>query len=111
VIVPNTDELWGFVLGHVSSDEFVELADQTSSGTKMPRAKWKILKEEYKVAVPPPPMLQQFNDTMQNLADQIHNLIRRNHTLCETRDLLLPRLVSGKVAVETEMEMARKAAD
>jgi type I restriction enzyme S subunit len=103
VIVPNTDELWGFVLGHVSSDEFVELADQTSSGTKMPRAKWKILKEEYKVAVPPPPILQKFNDTMQNLADQIHNLIHRNHTLRETRDLLLPRLVSGEIKVERKI--------
>jgi len=106
VIVPNTDELWGFVLGHVSSDEFVELADQTSSGTKMPRAKWKILKEEYKVAVPPPAILQQFNDTMQNLADQIHNLIHRNHTLRETRDLLLPRLVSGEVEVDTTTAIA-----
>ncbi|MFB6272637.1 MAG: restriction endonuclease subunit S [Salinibacter sp.] len=111
VIVPNSDDLWSFVLGHVSSDEFVELADQTSSGTKMPRAKWKILKEEYKVVIPPPPILQQFNDTMQNLVDQIHNLIHRNHTLRKTRDLLLPRLVAGEVEIETEMEMARKAAD
>jgi type I restriction enzyme S subunit len=106
VIVPTTDELWGFVLGHVSSDEFVELADQTSSGTKMPRAKWKILKEEYKVAVPPPPILQQFNDTIKNLVDQIHNLIYRNHTLRKTRDLLLPRLVSGKVEVDTTAAIA-----
>ena len=106
VIVPNTNELWGFVLGHVSSDGFVELADQTSSGTKMPRAKWKILKEEYKVAVPPPPILQQFNDTIKNLVDQIHNLIYRNHTLRKTRDLLLPRLVSGKVEVDTTAAIA-----
>ncbi len=100
VIVPNTDELWGFVLGHVSSDEFVELADQTSSGTKMPRAKWKILKKEYKVAVPPSSLLRQFNDTMQNIVDQIHNLIHRNHTLRETRDLLLPRLVAGEIEID-----------
>ena len=100
VIVPNTDELWGFVLGHVSSDEFVELADQTSSGTKMPRAKWKILKKEYKVAVPPYSLLRQFNDTMQNIVDQIHNLIHRNNTLRETRDLLLPRLLSDTTATE-----------
>jgi type I restriction enzyme S subunit len=106
VIVPKTDDLWGFVLGHVSSDEFVELADQTSSGTKMPRAKWKILKKEYKVAVPPPLILQQFNDTMQSIVEQIHNLIHRNHTLRETRDLLLPRLVSGDIEVDAAMASA-----
>jgi len=108
VIVPNTDELWGFVLSHASSDEFVELADQTSSGTKMPRAKWKILKKEYKVAVPPSSILRQFNDTMQSIVGQIHNLIHRNHTLRETRDLLLPRLVVGEVDVEPEMKVTRK---
>jgi type I restriction enzyme S subunit len=102
VIVPNSDELYGLVLGHVSSEEFVDLADQTSSGTKMPRAKWKILKEEYKVAIPPPSLLSQFNDTIQSFVDQLHNLIHRNHTLRETRDLLLPRLMAGEIDVETE---------
>jgi len=98
VIRPFEPEHFGLVLGCVSSEEFVAHATQTSSGTKMPRAKWKIL-EDYPVAVPPAPLLEQFDETMRAFVDQIHTLIHKNRTLRRTRDLLLPRLVSGEVAV------------
>src|SRR5438445_4522365 len=37
VITPKSPEWYGLVLGHVSSDDFVDYADAASTGTKMPR--------------------------------------------------------------------------
>ena len=105
VIRPFEPVHFGIVLGCVSSEEFVAHATQTSSGTKMPRAKWKILKD-YPVAVPPAPLLEKFDDTMRAFVNQIHTLIHKNRTLRHTRDFLLPRLVSGEIDVEQSRTIA-----
>ena len=98
VIVPKTPEYFSLVLVCVSSEEFVHYAMQTSSGTKMPRANWKVL-VEYPVVLPPQPMLSRFNELVEDVVAQIQNMIFRNRNLRRTRDLLLPRLISGEVDV------------
>ncbi len=40
VISPVSHDWFGFVLGHVSSSEFVDYTSAGSTGTKMPRTKW-----------------------------------------------------------------------
>lgn len=67
--------------------------------------------DNFPIVQPDPDTLDRFENTARPMFESVQNLVERNQTLRETRDLLLPRLVSGKVAVETEMEMARKAAD
>lgn len=99
VIAPKSPEHFGIALGCVSSDEFVLHATQTSQGTKMPRANWDVLKN-YPVAIPPPPLLERFNEIMQQHVAQIRNFIFRTRNLRGTRDLLLPKLISGEVDVE-----------
>jgi hypothetical protein len=54
---------------------------------------------EYPIALPPPTVLTQFSDVVDNIVAVIHNSIFRNQNLRQTRDLLLPRLVSGEVDV------------
>jgi type I restriction enzyme S subunit len=98
IIVPKAPENLSLVLGCVSSDKFVDYATQTSSGTKMPRAKWKIL-TDYPGPVPPQSILDQYSVLIEGIVTQITNLILRNQILRRTRDLLLPRLVSGEVDV------------
>jgi type I restriction enzyme S subunit len=98
VILPKTPDYFPLILSCVSSDSFVEYATRTSQGTKMPRTDWKVL-VKYPVVIPPRQILLHFNDIIQDSIDQIHNLIRRNRNLRRTRDLLLPRLVSGVVDV------------
>jgi type I restriction enzyme S subunit len=51
------------------------------------------------VAVPKSSVHQQFEEMVEPICKQIENLITRNTTLRRTRDLLLPRLISGEVAV------------
>jgi len=98
VIVPKAPECFALTLACVSSEEFVEYATLTSQGTKMPRANWNVL-VEYPVVLPPQPILSRFNPIVEDIVDQIQNLIFRNINLRRTRDLLLPRLVSGGVDV------------
>src|SRR5205823_5332535 len=89
---------FGLVLAVVSSDAFVAEAVQTSQGTKMPRANWSVL-ERYRVAVPPLPLLERFNSIIRDSVSLIHSMVASNRNLRSTRDLLLPRLISGEVDV------------
>jgi type I restriction enzyme S subunit len=103
-IVPKSHQCFSLVLAYVTSDEFVNYATQTSQGTKMPRADWNVL-VEYPVYVPPEAILSRFSELIEEIVAHIHNAILRNRTLRRTRDLLLPRLVSGQLDV-SELEIA-----
>ena len=99
VIRPNDDELRSFVLLTVSSDEFVAEASQTMrEGSKMPRADWKLM-TKYSVALPPRGLLESFSGTVSAITDQLRTLCFQTQKLRAARDLLLPRLMSGAIAV------------
>ncbi len=98
IIAPKSSEYFGLVLSCVFSEDFVNQATRTSQGTKMPRANWDVL-VKYPVLIPPKPLLEQFNQTTKDFVELIQNLLFRNRNLRQTRDLLLPRLVSGEIAV------------
>lgn len=109
VIVPRAEDYAALTLACVSSDAFVAHATQTAQGTKMPRANWNVL-IEYPVVTPSTELLHQFNEIVDSLLGQIHNLIFQNRTLRRTRDLLLPKLISGEIEVpEAEDALALAA--
>jgi type I restriction enzyme S subunit len=96
----------GICLATVSSDAFVAQAVQTSQGTKMPRANWAVL-ETYSVAVPSGGLLETFESYMADTVQMIQTLVMTNRVLRETRDLLLPRLISGEIDLsELDIELA-----
>ena len=98
VIVPKQSDFFSVVLLCVSSEDFVLQATQTSQGTKMPRANWDVLCK-YPIALPPKGLLDHFGATTVPMVDLINNLAFRNRCLRATRDLLLPKLVSGEIEV------------
>ena len=98
VIRPTKPEYYSLVLCCVSSDEFVGYSVQTSQGTKMPRANWKVMRA-FPIAIPSVSLLKRFNDVIGNLVDLICNLVLSTRALRLTRDLLLPRLISGELDV------------
>ena len=104
VIVPKAPEYFGLVLSCVFSEDFVNHATQTSQGTKMPRANWDVLMK-YPVFLPPQPLLEQFNQIIEDFVEMTQNLLFCNRNLQRTRDLLLPRLVSGEMDV-SKVEVA-----
>jgi type I restriction enzyme S subunit len=89
---------FGLVVGCTSGVEFVEHATATSQGTKMPRANWDVL-VNYLIPVPPQQLLEPFNGFMQDTVTELHNFVFKNRNLRRTRDLLLPKLISGELDV------------
>lgn len=98
VIAPREQSQFGLVLACTSSEAFVEHATATSQGTKMPRASWNVM-SRYRVAVPPITELSMFDMQVRALVHQTQNFAFRNQNLRRTRDLLLPKLVSGELDV------------
>jgi len=58
-------------------------------------------------AVPPRTLIDEFHASITPVFDQVLNLLRTSNALRRTRDLLLPRLVSGKIDV-SEMEICQR---
>lgn len=98
VISPLEPKYLGLVLTCVSSDEFVAHAAQTAQGTKMPRANWDVL-VKYPLAIPPEPVLHEFDRTIRDIVALVRNLIFRTKNLRRSRDLLLPKLISSELDV------------
>ena len=98
VLRPKSQRLSSLVLCCASSDAFVKHATQTSNGTKMPRADWKVLRH-FPVAVPAETTLAQFNSCLEPIVGQTRVLMFKNANLRAQRDLLLPKLISGEIDV------------
>jgi type I restriction enzyme S subunit len=101
-------DVLGLVLGVVSSDAFVAHAVATSNGTKMPRASWSVL-AEYPIPLPPPSILVRLNKFIIDATEAAAVHQATNIRLAAARDLVLPRLISGDLAVsaaEPDVEQA-----
>ena len=98
VLSPKSPEWFGFVLGHASSDEFVDYTDAVSTGTRMPRTKWKDM-ARYVLPTPSEPIAAAFNERVQAWVTRIASAIHESRALSAQRDALLPRLVSGQIRV------------
>lgn len=96
VVRPKRDELRAAVLACMSSDDFVAQATASSQGTKMPRANWDVMRR-YPLPLPPAPLLRRYSEAAWPLVEAATNHALRNRTLAATRDLLLPRLISGEI--------------
>ncbi|HET8964298.1 MAG TPA: restriction endonuclease subunit S [Chitinophagales bacterium] len=64
--------------------------------------------EATKVNIPPNEVQQGFEGILKPMYEEIQTLGEKNQILQETRDLLLPRLISGKLSVE-DLEMKNES--
>jgi len=91
---------YAFVVGCVSSDEFVAEASASANGAKMPRANWEVLKR-FPIALPPSgDLAEKFSALFVDILSKQQALVFKIQNLRRTRDLLLPRLLSGQIDVE-----------
>lgn len=88
-----------FVLFTVFSETFIDLANTSSKGTKMPRADWHFLKQ-LRVSTPSAALLEAFIKVVRPMLDEIAALIQVNEILAEQAKSLLPRLIAGKLRVD-----------
>ncbi|MCX7607710.1 MAG: hypothetical protein N2049_00630, partial [Anaerolineales bacterium] len=99
VVTPRRPAWFGFVLGHVSSDEFIEYTNAGSTGTKMPRTNWSDM-SRYGVVLPAEEVAGVFTDLVWPFIDHIIAGIHESRTLASLRDALLPKLISGELRVK-----------
>jgi type I restriction enzyme S subunit len=91
-----------------SDDAFVAHSVQTSNGTKMPRANNRVL-AEYLCPLAPSNISERFENAVGSMIESAASLQAENLVLAASRDLLLPRLISGQLSVtqaERELEVA-----
>ncbi len=92
--------VWCTVSSPGAEERFYALAD----GAAQPNMSGGQI-ENCELLVPSAALVQQFNKFMSPFVNDVDNMILRNQTLRRTRDLLLPRLISGEVDV-SEMDIA-----
>jgi type I restriction enzyme S subunit len=82
----------------VESDEFKRFVDAHRSGAAQPQANAQVL-TSFILLLPPKGLQGQFDEKVKGMFEQKEILRQKNSTLRRTRDLLLPRLISGEVDV------------
>ena len=95
VISPVSKDWFSFLLGHVSSREFVDYTNAGSTGTKMPRTSWPDM-ARYQIALPDPVVVETFNQRLRPATERMLVATHESRALAAQRDALLPGLVSGE---------------
>jgi type I restriction enzyme S subunit len=93
-----------FVFLASKMDDFRENAAQSMVGASGRQRVQNQCFDAYMVAKPPKPLLEKFSEVISPMFTLIQALANKNANLRQTRDLLLPKLVSGEVEV-SEMEV------
>lgn len=96
-----------FLHSVVDSPEFTEFAMSGSEGTRMPRAKWDHV-VNFPVVLPAPNDLKRFENLGQCTWEAVSGLKSENDELRQTRDELLPLLMSGKIRVREAEELVKE---
>lgn len=98
VMAPRSQEWGAFALECLSSDDFVDYTDRTSTGTKMPRTSWKTM-AKYEICLPSEGVVRVYQDIAKPLFDRLDANIHETSTLAQVRDLLLSKLMSGEICL------------
>jgi len=99
VLGVKSDTPYGLLVTLLFSEDMSAWANQYSQGTKMPVIKWELLKT-FRIAYPPKDIAHTSGEILDGVYDQIIDLQLTNQNLRKTRDLLLPKLISGQLDVE-----------
>lgn len=94
-----------FVYLLARSDGFRDNAIKSMTGASGRQRVQEACFEKYAFAHPPADLIDQFRKAVAPMFRQVHLLARKNENLRRTRDLLLPKLVSGEVDV-SELDIA-----
>ena len=82
----------------MESDGYKDHVRNNAVGAAQPNANAKVLGSA-NLLIPPPIIQTQFANSVTPLLSQRDTLIKQNLRLTKARDLLLPRLMNGEIAV------------
>ena len=92
-----------FLYCATTTDDFVAYLTNHATGAAYPAVSG-VTFEKADLLIAPAPLLKIFGEATIPMAEQIHTLQRQIQNLRRTRDLLLPRLLSGQVNLTTISE-------
>jgi type I restriction enzyme S subunit len=99
-VSPKDERLTPYFLFYLmESAEYYAFITGASTGTTRKSASAGAI-AEYKFVVPPPHLVHQFEDRVSEMRALLNALLKQTVNLRRTRDLLLPRLLSGQVNIE-----------
>jgi len=87
-----------FIYQTTTTDAFVGYLENHARGAAYPAVVAGDF-ERAAILVPPKPLVESFKDFAEPMLDQGNNLWLQNQKLSAARDLLLPRLMTGEIAV------------
>ena len=93
-----------FLYFATTTDDFVAFLTNNATGAAYPAVSGATF-EKADLLIPPAPVLKKFGDATIPMAEQTHALQRQIQNLRRTRDLLLPRLLSGQVSLSAAGEV------
>ncbi|NJK93455.1 MAG: hypothetical protein HC904_17560 [Blastochloris sp.] len=99
VIRPKCVTPFTFLFQAVTSNPFVDQMTTVAKGAAYPATSFDDF-EKAKLLVSPDELLKAYHEMAEPLFRQKHLLQQQNAALRKSRDLLLPRLISGKLSVE-----------
>ncbi len=80
-------------------DSTVEYSSNHSTGSTIPYATWDLGLAIMPIVIPPNSLIKQYSDVVTPLLNSIQMMLKKNTSLRQTRDLLLPKLISGEIDV------------
>ena len=99
VLTP-TNVPFTFLYFATTTDDFVAYLTNNATGAAYPAVSGATF-EKADLLVPPAALLKKFGDATIPMAQQIHTLQIQIQNSRRTRDLLLPRLLSGQISLAT----------
>jgi type I restriction enzyme, S subunit len=100
VIRPKMLQAWSWLFLTLFQQSSVDLATMICNGSDRPYAVWNKGMERMKLLRPDDALLAKFEETVRPILDSIAGMYFVQLKLTSCRDLLLPRLISGKLSVE-----------
>ena len=100
VLRPKESHLLEFSLFLLHQDSTIDFANQNSRGSTMPYAVWKNSLENMPIIIPDGKILSDFSILLNSTIKRIRDSIFELRNLQKTRDLFLPKLMTGKIRVK-----------
>jgi len=104
VLRPIKKEFFSFSIFYLNQEDSVKYATQHSTGSTIPYATWEKSLEKMEIIVPFDKILIKFNRLLMPFFNRIAENVEQIQTLKKIRDLLLPKLMSGKIRVPVEVK-------
>lgn len=100
VIRPLSASYFSYLYWTLFQPTSIEYATLICNGADRPYVVWRKGLERMPLFVPPENLASRFNEVCQPIFDEIMLLFEAQNNLAQTRDLLLGRLISGKLSVK-----------